>query len=98
MNTEFISFFKNLNLVNLDDIKALFKIARIKKYTREEHIVTEGQTFTYAILVLKGVLRNYMLDSKGNNLLLRVIKLEYLNVFFMGFHLLNIFRHWKTVL
>ena len=66
MVSEFNSFLKHFNLVNLDDINALFKIARIKKYTRGQHIVTKGQTFSYAILVLKGLLRNYMLDSEGN--------------------------------
>lgn len=66
MNPDIQAFFKYFNLVSLDDFNALFKVARIKKIKRGEHIVTEGQIFTDAIFVLKGVLRNYMVDSEGN--------------------------------
>ncbi|PCJ63598.1 MAG: hypothetical protein COA58_15790 [Bacteroidetes bacterium] len=66
MLSEFLSFFKNFNFITSDDIKALYGIARIKKFKQDEHIIREGQAFPYVILVLKGLLRNYMISSSGD--------------------------------
>ncbi len=64
--SEFKDFFKNYPSTAVDDLKALYGIARIKKYSRGDFLVTEGQVFPYAIFVLKGLVRNYMISSKGD--------------------------------
>ncbi len=63
---EFTAVFKKFKFISIEDIKALYSIARIKQFEPGEIIVSEGQVFPYAIFVIKGLLRNYMLTSSGD--------------------------------
>lgn len=65
MFSEFQLLFNNFQFLSKSDLSAIYQTARIKKIKAGDKIVNEGETFSYVIYVVKGLLRNYTLDSKG---------------------------------
>ena len=73
METSFIEFFKIFRQLNYNDLIQLYKITRIRKYKVGDLIVKEGDYYPYAIGVIKGLVRTYMLKSDGQQITVRLV-------------------------
>ena len=65
MNQSFVNYFKNFRFLSFSDLKLIYSIANIKKVDAEQQLVREGETFYHVIIILKGLVRNYVITSKG---------------------------------
>jgi CRP-like cAMP-binding protein len=74
MTTDFLEFFKRFSFLSLEDLKLVYSMVRIKKVSKGERIVSEGEVFYFGIVILKGLLRNYVIMSTGEE---RTVYLAY---------------------
>ena len=74
MNTDFLEYIKQFRFLSIEDLKLIYSMVRIKKVAAGERIVTEGEVFYYSVIILKGLLRNYVIMSNGEE---RTVYLAY---------------------
>lgn len=65
MNQSFVDYFRKFRFLSFSDLKLIYSIASIKKVQAEQLLVREGETFYHVIIILKGLVRNYVITSKG---------------------------------
>lgn len=65
MYEPFVKYFKSFKFLSLSDLKLIYSIASIKKVNAGEILVREGEVNYYVIIILKGLIRNYVITSKG---------------------------------
>ncbi|MCS5489480.1 Crp/Fnr family transcriptional regulator [Algoriphagus limi] len=72
MEKSFLEFFKKFSQLNLSDILEIYKISSIKSYKAGEKIAQEGDQFDFALGILKGVIRTYVIKSNGEERTVRI--------------------------
>ncbi len=65
MNTNFLAYFNRFSFLSLEDIKLISSLVRVKKVSPGDIIVREGELFYFMIFIVKGMLRNYVIGSSG---------------------------------
>ena len=65
MDKNFLEYFKEFAFLKIEDLKLLYGLARLKKVQAGEKIINIGELSTYGIVVLRGLLRNYVLTAEG---------------------------------
>ena len=65
MNAHLLKYFKRFNFLSLEDIKLISSMLSIRKVSVGEQVVREGEVFYFAIFILRGLLRNYITTSNG---------------------------------
>jgi len=74
MNSDFLEYIKQFRFLSLEDLKLIYSMVRIKKAAAGERIVSEGEVFYHSVIILKGLLRNYVIMSNGEE---RTVYLAY---------------------
>lgn len=67
MDKSFLDYFKKHKFLALEDLRLLYGIVSLKKIKAGEVIINEGDMFHYAVFVKKGLLRNYIITSDGED-------------------------------
>lgn len=70
MDNAFLEYFKNFTFLNLEDLKAIYSLSRIKTVQKGEVIIEAGQTTYDVFIVLKGLLRSYTTTIHGEEITL----------------------------
>lgn len=65
MNNFFVKYFENFTFLSFSDLKLIYDIATIRKVNAGETLIREGEVNHHVIIILKGLLRNYVITSKG---------------------------------
>jgi len=63
MDTNYLEYFKNFSFLSLEDLKLICSSVRIKKLSPGERVVSEGEKFYFMVIILKGLLRSYIIMS-----------------------------------
>ncbi len=74
MNTDFLDYIRQFSFLSLEDLQLIYTMVRIRKVEAGERIVTEGEVFYHSVIILKGLLRNYVILSSGEE---RTVYLAY---------------------
>ena len=67
---EFLAPFKGLNL---KDMMALYSLTTVETYKAGEIIVREGDQYPYALAIVKGVIRTYVIKDDGDERTVRIV-------------------------
>lgn len=65
MNNFFVKYFENFTFLSFSDLKLIYDTATIRKVNAGETLIREGEVNHHVIIILKGLLRNYVITSKG---------------------------------
>ncbi len=65
MDKSFINFFKQFPFVNLEDLRLIYYLGKIKTVKAGERVVSTGDHNNKGIFVLKGLLRSFILTADG---------------------------------
>jgi CRP-like cAMP-binding protein len=65
MEKTIIDYFKNFSFLNLDDVKLIYSLGKLKRIKKGECIMQAGELNYNGYLVLKGLLRNYVITNAG---------------------------------
>lgn len=65
MDKIYIQFFKQFPFVNLEDLKLIYSLGRIKTVKAGERLLNTGDINNMGIFVLKGLLRSFILTANG---------------------------------
>ncbi len=74
MNDRFIAAFRRFKFLHLSDLLSLYKTASIKSFKKGEFIAREGEYCPYVFLILKGIIRIYILTPEATERTVRLSK------------------------
>lgn len=65
MDKTYINFFKQFPFVNIEDLRLIYYLGKIKTVKEGERIINVGDNNNKGIFVLKGLLRSFILTADG---------------------------------
>jgi CRP-like cAMP-binding protein len=65
MEKTLLEYFRNFPFLGLDDLKLIYSIGKLKRIKKGECLMQAGALDYHGYLVLKGLLRNYVITGKG---------------------------------
>ncbi len=73
MENSFLEFFNKFKHLKLSDLRDIYRISTFKKIKAGDLIAREGEHFNYALAILKGMIRTYVLEHSGEERTVRIV-------------------------
>jgi CRP-like cAMP-binding protein len=65
MDDNFLAGFKRFNFLKIQDLMSIYKISAFKSFNKGELLASEGKYCECSFLILKGIVRTYILTPEG---------------------------------